>query len=90
MPLRISKTIIETHEVARISTTEPLAGYCEGCRHEGVFITVENAVRETGLRLREIFRRIESGGVHCLELPDGMVLVCLTSLVTEPKSESVP
>lgn len=88
MPRRISKTIIETHEVIRISTAGPSAGYCEACRHESVFITVENAVRETGLQLREIFRRIESGGVHCLDLPDGMVLVCLTSLVTDPKPES--
>ncbi len=87
MPRRITRTVIETHEVIRISTTEPVAGYCEACRHEGVFLTVENAVRETGLRLREIFRRIESGAVHCLELPDGMVLVCLTSLVTEPKPD---
>jgi hypothetical protein len=89
MPRRILKTVIETHEVIRISTTEPVAGYCEACRHESVFITVENAVRETGLRSRDIFRRIESGAVHCRELPDGMVLVCLTSLVTEPKPESV-
>jgi phage terminase small subunit len=87
MPRRISKTIIETHEVIRISTAAPLERYCEACRHEGVFISVGSAVRETGLRLREIFRRIESGAVHCLELPDGMVLVCLTSLVTEPKPD---
>lgn len=85
MPRHISKTVIETHEVVHVPTREPLAGYCEACRHESVFITVENAVRETGLRSRDIFRRIEGGAVHCRKLPDGMVLVCLTSLVTEPK-----
>lgn len=87
MPRHISRTVIEAREVVRISTAEPLEEYCEACRHAGVFITVGSAVRETGLRLREIFRRIESGAVHCLELPDGMVLVCLTSLVTEPKPD---
>jgi hypothetical protein len=87
MKKRITRTVVETHEVIRMTTEEqPLLGHCPACGRESVFVRPEAAARETGISQREIFRQIEAGKIHHLERPDGGVLVCLASAV-EPETE---
>lgn len=38
------------------------------------------AAAASGLTVREIFRLVESGGVHFFETADGLMFVCLNSL----------
>ncbi len=86
MKQRITRTVVETHEVIRITTGEqPLLGHCPACGRESAFVRPEVAARETGIGQREIFRQIEAGRIHHLERPDGGVLVCLASVAaSEP------
>jgi hypothetical protein len=87
MKRRITRTVVETHEVIRITTEEqPLLGHCPACGRESVFVRPEVAARETGIGQREIFRQIETGRIHHLERPDGGILVCLPSVAT-PETE---
>lgn len=90
MKRRITRTVVETHEVIRITTEEqPLLAHCPVCDRESVFVRPEAAAREAGLSQRELFRRIEAGRIHHLEQPDGSALVCTTS-ITQSTHEITP
>lgn len=92
MKRRITRTIVETHEVIRMTTEEqPLLGHCPACGRESVFVRPEAAARETGISQREIFRQIEAGKIHHLERPDGGILVCFASVApSEPDQRNLP
>lgn len=72
---RIVQTIIETHEEIRIRRTNPRYG-CPTCGGNRLMTTPETMARRQGVTVREVFRRIERGELHCVELPDGGVRVC--------------
>lgn len=55
--------------------------WCEGCGELGLMIRPDQAAAVTGVTLRGIFTRIENGSLHFRESPDGLILVCLTSLL---------
>jgi hypothetical protein len=92
MKKRITRTVVETHEVIRITTEEqPLLAHCPACGRESAFVRPEIAAREAGIGQREIFRRIEAGRIHYLERPDGGVLVCFASVApSEPDQHNLP
>jgi transposase-like protein len=70
---RIVQTIIETREEIRIRrATGPVE--CPACGR--AMTSPEALARRLGLSVREVFRRIEQGELHCVELPDGGVYVC--------------
>lgn len=90
MKRRITRTVVETHEVIRVTAGEPpLLVLCPECGLETGYVRPEIAAREAGMSQRELFRRIEAGRIHHLESSDGGILVCTTS-VTRSKNELNP
>lgn len=85
MKRRITRTVIETREIIRVTLEEPpTVADCPVCGRETPFLRPEAAAGEAGISQRELFRRIESGAIHHLELPDGGVLICSHSLTGPP------
>ena len=58
--------------------------WCDGCGEQALMIRPDQAAAVTGRTLRTIFTDIESGRLHFRESPDGLLLVCLHSLLAPP------
>jgi hypothetical protein len=79
---RITEIAVETEETVVMRTRATRLARCPACSAEVVMVRPEAAAALAGLRVREIYRRVESGAVHFVELEDGTVLVCLDSLTS--------
>ena len=55
--------------------------WCTGCGEMALMIRPDQAAAVSGKTLRAIFSEIEIGRLHFRESHDGLVLVCLTSLL---------
>jgi hypothetical protein len=77
--IRTTTIAVETEETVVLRVWRPLRVGCRVCGAE--MAQPEAAAVATGLRLREIYRRIEAGTVHFLESADGALAVCLDSLL---------
>ena len=55
--------------------------WCDGCSKDALMIRPDQAAAVTGRTLRAIFTDIENGRLHFRELPDGLLLICLNSLL---------
>lgn len=55
--------------------------WCPGCVAEAVMIRPDAAAVLTGLSTRTIYRRIEAERIHFAETTEGLLLVCLNSLL---------
>jgi hypothetical protein len=53
--------------------------WCRACHADRPLLTVEYAASLSDLSVRQLFRQVESGRLHCSEPPDGPLL-CLKSL----------
>ena len=53
--------------------------WCKECA--GQVITPEEAMAATGLSSRTIHRLVETGAVHFTETPEGLLTMCLPSLL---------
>ena len=62
--------------------------WCDGCGELALMIRPDQAAAVTGHTLRAIFIDIENGRLHFRESPDGLVLVCLNSLLVLPGMQS--
>ena len=82
MKKRKIKTTIEIHQVYVIRRPETFAPVlCSECPLAvASMVTPEEAARLENISVREIYRLIEAGQVHFLEMEDDSLLVCLTSL----------
>lgn len=78
---RRTEITLETHEllIARKPRRTFLI-YCAKCGETVQMMTAEHAAKLAGASLRSIFRQVETGGVHLLEMPDGLSLICIKSL----------
>ncbi len=54
--------------------------FCERCESESRFISLEDARVASGLTMREIVRRVETGEIHYLESLSGHLVICRRSL----------
>lgn len=61
----------------------PVQQWCPVCRREAAMVIPEEAARRRGVNARTIYRWIDAGVVHIVELPGGDVLVCLNSIEKE-------
>jgi hypothetical protein len=57
--------------------------WCNECSEEVVMIRPDQAAAVSGRSLRVIFSDIERAALHFAEQPDGMILICLNSLLKE-------
>jgi len=72
----------ETSEVVVIRRPpEPVSEWCELCRERVGMVRPEQAAILAGISWREVSRRVEAGTVHFNETPDGLLLICLKSLL---------
>jgi hypothetical protein len=58
--------------------------WCEDCKSLALMIRPDQAAVVSGRTLRAIFADIEAGELHYLELPDGLLLICLNTLLKIP------
>lgn len=58
-----------------------IEAWCDDCGCEVVMVRPDQAAAATGRSLRAIFADIESSVLHFLEQPDGLILICLNSLL---------
>ena len=66
----------ELHETVIIRSRLTFRFLCEGCQAESEFLTLDEAVNLFSVGTREILRRLETGEVHALDMPNGQMLVC--------------
>jgi len=57
------------------------AVFCADCSEDAVLVTVEEAVKISGISARGIYRLIEAGEVHFAETADGLTLICAATLL---------
>lgn len=77
----------ETREL-KILTRPRINGerFCPFCERGVRWLAPEEAMILAQKTLREIFRALEAGELHCVENEDGFVLVCAESLAAgQPK-----
>ena len=84
-PMRLRRQVVVSAEKTETYTfrQEPLQSleaYCDRCELKVCFLTVEQAVRATGLGARTIFRLVEGGVLHPHETDDGHLLLCPNSV----------
>jgi len=79
--IRTIETICETDEFLLLKSAPGfLNGWCPTCKTQVIFMRPDLAASATGVSLREIFRRIEAGEVHCRETQPNSLFVCLNSI----------
>jgi hypothetical protein len=72
---------VETHSQTLIhASRSSLVTYCDQCPNEALMLRSDQAAAVFGTTERNLFRLIETGGVHFLEVQGGSVLVCCNSL----------
>jgi len=79
--IRRKRTTVETHEVITLHTSRPgMALHCPECSRVVRMLAPEEAAALSGVSLRTLFRRIESGELHFAQTPEGQVYVCEHSI----------
>jgi hypothetical protein len=73
----------EKHEVfiMRLGTIETVTGYCEWCQEEVEMLTLDSAVRVSGITGQQIVRQIANNQTHSIETLNGHLLLCRKSLL---------
>ena len=84
---KTTEIIIETERLLVVSErrkrTGSLEGWCAACGKHVEKITVDEAAALAQVSPRVIYQRVEAGGLHFTELPDGLLLICPNSLFRE-------
>lgn len=57
--------------------------WCDGCGREVRMFSPEEAAVIVRTTRRKIYQAVEAGQIHFVELPKGLLLVCLDSLETK-------
>lgn len=71
----------ETHEIFIVRNgREKLCGFCAECGREVELLNIDSAVALTATGTREIFRLVETGKIHSIEMTNGLLLLCRHSL----------
>lgn len=79
---RRAEITVEFNQVVVIKKPEGLVvQWCPVCEERVNMITTEAAAVLSNVDTRAIYRRIEAGAIHFTEMSEGIVLVCLNSLL---------
>ena len=77
-----TKITIETHQILILRKPGGrVRSWCAACAMEGDMVSAEQAAVIAAVGLREICGEIEAGLLHHRETPDGLLVVCLNSLL---------
>jgi len=55
--------------------------WCDQCAQQVESLSPEEAATVVGRQVRAIYRQVEAGQLHFTETPDGLVWICLNSLL---------
>ena len=84
MRKRRTKITIEQERVLIIGRgSRAVEVWCNGCNEQVTMIRPEEAAAVAGVNSRTIYRGVEAGRFHFRETPDGMLLICLSSLMRD-------
>jgi hypothetical protein len=73
--------MIEIDEITLVSCRPGSAQqWCSECGAQVMMVTPEQASAITQVSVRRINRLVEADGVHFIETPDRLLLICLNSL----------
>jgi hypothetical protein len=87
---RRTETTIETHEVLTIRTSRgPAQVWCPDCGELATMVEPEAAARLAGMSTRLIYGQIEAGRLHYEENEEGLLLICLKSVLQSGKGNSL-
>jgi hypothetical protein len=76
-----AKVTVEKDRILIVRSAQtPVLQWCPQCQREAGMVIPEEAARRRGVNARTIYRWIDKGIVHILELAGGDVLVCLNSI----------
>lgn len=79
---RRTEITIETQRLLMLSRRKlSVVAWCAACDARVTMITADEAASLAGLSPRTIYRRVEAEKVHFSETADGVLLVCLNSLL---------
>ena len=78
---RKTAMVVRTHELTTVHLTcQSVRAWCEPCRAEVLMLTPDEAAALAQSTARDIYRRVEAGGLHLIETDDGALRVCVNSL----------
>ena len=72
---------LRTERRISIKSSRALTALCEHCGRQVQMFTPGQAALVSGLSAREVYHRVEAGEVHFTETVEGLLLVCLDSLL---------
>ena len=78
---RRTEITLQTERSISIKSSRALTALCEQCGRDVQMFTPGQAALVSGLSSREVYRRVEAGEVHFTETVEGLLLVCLDSLL---------
>ena len=82
-PKKRTEITVETERVLVIRRRyQAIEAWCDFCAEKVVMIRPDQAAAVSGQSLRAIFGAIEQSKLHFVEPADGMILICLSSLLT--------
>jgi hypothetical protein len=85
---RKTKITIETERHLSISRSNlGVVSRCDQCREDVRMLRPEVAATMADVSVRTIYRWVEAEKVHYKETPDGLLLICLNSLVRDPQAK---
>lgn len=84
------KLIITTETFQRTTVRwrrNQILTWCDRCAAQVLMLTPNEATALAHTTARDIFRRVEAGGLHFIEAANGELLICRASLeLTQPKA----
>lgn len=87
-PKKQTEITVETERILVIRRRyRAIEAWCDSCVEEVVMIRPDQAAAVSGQSLRTIFGDIERKELHFLEQADGMLLICLSSLLKQDLSD---
>ena len=80
---RRTRTTVEVREVVVIrGSRKHNRVLCANCSEAAVLVTIEEAVKMSGISARAIYHLLEAGEVHFAETAEGMTLICPGTLLS--------
>jgi uncharacterized beta-barrel protein YwiB (DUF1934 family) len=84
MPSKSKKVFIKTEKrevvIARKRVVKKIIAFCDECKKESEFTTLETATLETNIKTLEIVDLIEKKLIHWTEKTNGILLICRNSI----------
>ena len=75
---------MEKHEVVVIRGSRKRNRiFCANCSEAAVLVTIEEAVKMSGISALAIYHLLEAGEVHFAETAEGMTLICPATLLAQ-------